>query len=720
MKKLLFLAGLLLTILPTLADAQTPPAELASGVQVTGTLSAETFIQTFTFEGSAGDAITLDAFTESLDLALILLLTAPSGAIVAQDSDITTPSDALIADFALPESGQYIVAVLRGEGVIGTSSGDFVLTLSGILTPPTPEAAAETITAATAAPRLVTLENGGITIALGWAAAVNFDIEVRDPVGGAIYSQNPSSASGGVLEADINSNCDAATADSPTETVAWETGAVPVGSYEIILYYVDGCAVGGPQQFTLSATVNGAEPQVIQGTLNPGQQYLAAVEVDAEGLGTLVNGGVNAGLNISLLSAQINAAQTIPGPTVTGALSRETPAIAYTFEGTAGDNVTISMDRTSGNLDPFLILLTPSGTELARNDDRDDGSTNSTVSQQLSEAGTYTIVATRFGQTIGGTEGNFSLTLSLAAPTAALGTGTPAPLSTETAAEITPTVVGTPAASTTTRPADLPTGSVEVILSWNTTADVQLLVRDPAGAAIYDDTPSSTSGGILERAGNARCAGSPSPVSYIYWPTSRLPRGIYEVEVWHQDSCNDPNPVTFNLIVNVQGQELINTSQPSTLGSKFGITFEVDQEGNATAGQGGFFDMEDVSSINYFDLLPDATPIEYGDTVPGTITSEERFQIYSFEAAEGDVVRIAMQRTGGTLDTALYLISPDGVQLAGNDDVVNPVTGERQTNSLLDRVELPTDGTYYIIATHYGLQFGGTVGTYNLTLFQVQ
>jgi hypothetical protein len=112
--------------------------------------------------------------------------------------------------------------------------------------------------------------------------------------------------------------------------------------------------------------------------------------------------------------------------------------------------------------------------------------------------------------------------------------------------------------------------------------------------------------------------------------------------------------------------------------------------------------------------------VEYGDTIPGNITAQERFQIYSFEAEVGDTVTIAMQRTGGTLDTALFLISPQGIQLAANDDLPQQNSdGPRDTNSRIDSFEIPADGTYYILATHYGLQFGGTTGSYNLTLVQL-
>jgi len=100
--------------------------------------------------------------------------------------------------------------------------------------------------------------------------------------------------------------------------------------------------------------------------------------------------------------------------------------------------------------------------------------------------------------------------------------------------------------------------------------------------------------------------------------------------------------------------------------------------------------------------------------VSGSITEQQRYQLYAFEGQQGDLVTIRMELTGGTLDTAVYLISPEGIQLAYNDDV----TPGDNTNSVIEEVTLASTGTYYIIATHYGLNVGGTQGTYNLELIQ--
>ena len=78
---------------------------------------------------------------------------------------------------------------------------------------------------------------------------------------------------------------------------------------------------------------------------------------------------------------------------------------------------------------------------------------------------------------------------------------------------------------------NLPRGALEVRLLWNTAADLQLLVRDPAGNSVYDDVPQIRSGGQMAAAGNVNCrVPTGTPFSYIYWPTDTPPRaGVYEV-----------------------------------------------------------------------------------------------------------------------------------------------------------------------------------------------
>ena len=65
----------------------------------------------------------------------------------------------------------------------------------------------------------------------------------------------------------------------------------------------------------------------------------------------------------------------------------------YTFEGRAGQQVTISM--TSGDVDAYVMLRGPSGF-AEENDDRDAGLTDAQVSVRLPANGTYRIQATTY------------------------------------------------------------------------------------------------------------------------------------------------------------------------------------------------------------------------------------------------------------------------------------------------------------------------------------
>ncbi|MFQ4137602.1 PPC domain-containing protein [Nodosilinea sp. PGN35] len=65
----------------------------------------------------------------------------------------------------------------------------------------------------------------------------------------------------------------------------------------------------------------------------------------------------------------------------------------YTFEGTAGQALTITLE--SEDFDPVLSLLDPTAAEIAFNDDF-GGTLNSTIIVELPEDGTYTVVARSF------------------------------------------------------------------------------------------------------------------------------------------------------------------------------------------------------------------------------------------------------------------------------------------------------------------------------------
>jgi hypothetical protein len=240
-------------------------------------------------------------------------------------------------------------------------------------------------------------------------------------------------------------------------------------------------------------------------------------------------------------------------------------------------------------------------------------------------------------------------------------------------------------------------------------------VRDPRGDTVFSDVPEVPSGGRLAAAGNVNCTPSQtSPLSYVYWPPGIVVPGLYEVEVIYRNQCNDTRPVNFTLTIRVNGQTVyLDTTNP-TPDEWYVTSFTIDVNRQVTAGPGGFIGTRErlnSLTIDYLPQIPNAIPIVAGQTVNGSITADNKFDLYVFEGQAGDVVTISMVRTAGNLDTTLFLVDSTGVQLAFNDDVV---PGDN-TDSLISEYTLPLDGRYIIIATHFGLEYGGSTGTYNLS-----
>jgi hypothetical protein len=105
------------------------------------------------------------------------------------------------------------------------------------------------------------------------------------------------------------------------------------------------------------------------------------------------------------------------GDTVNGTITDEDPIHDWTFEGSTGDVIFISLEAaesSAGGLDAFLQLLDPQGNLLQENDDASATTVNSAIEAfSLPVDGTYTIRASRFGLGDGLSEGDYNLTLTL-------------------------------------------------------------------------------------------------------------------------------------------------------------------------------------------------------------------------------------------------------------------------------------------------------------------
>jgi hypothetical protein len=93
-------------------------------------------------------------------------------------------------------------------------------------------------------------------------------------------------------------------------------------------------------------------------------------------------------------------------------------------------------------------------------------------------------------------------------------------------------------------------GDVQITLTWDNTADLDLHVVDPNSEEIYYNHPYSNSGGILD----VDDIDGYGPEN-IYWPQNEAPDGNYKVYVHHYDWEDPGYPTTSNytVLVNAYG-----------------------------------------------------------------------------------------------------------------------------------------------------------------------
>ncbi len=679
--RILGVIGLLLTlsvVLPTTVGAQESRV-LTPDVPVSGTLNENTLAQVFTFEGVPGQTVNLMA---TAGPGVALLLTDASGQTLAQAKSDDNGALTLSTE-PLVQAGTYYVTLFVVSDAFVAEQGTFALVLT------TEAGGEETITAtpsvSTQPGSIVT--TSGMEITLTWDTTADMNLQVRDPIGGTLYWDSRMTSDGGSFGFDANGLCEILT-ESPVETATWPGGALPTGSYEILVYYRSTCEDEGPVVFNLDITVDGVAQDSISGTLLPpttGQEQVFITRFNLEADGSVVMGPQGVYYDV-LATAVGNLPPATPlerDVPIQSAITNAQPYQVYTFAGTANELISIQVNATSGSLDTLLFLLGPNGNVLYSNDDRAFDTTDSALSNvRLAVNGNYTVIVTRYGQDIGGTEGNFDVLLS------------------GPSGDIPPEVAAL----------NLPEGDIEITLLWNTNADLQLLVRDPALDSVFDDTPSIPSGGRLAAAGNVNCTPTDAEsVSYIYWPTGFLRAGTYEVDVWYQNECNDTRPVDFTLIVSVDNEVVFLDTVRPLPGDQYVSSFNVDVNRQVTVYGGGVMNL---SSIDYQTELPAATALLNEQPVLGSLSLSNPFDVYVFEGTAGDVININMNQVSGNLDTLLFVLDPANNLLDSNDDAV---VGE-VTNSLISDLALGQDGRYIVLATRFGILYGATNGAYELTV----
>ncbi|MEL7436679.1 MAG: hypothetical protein AAFN11_22255, partial [Chloroflexota bacterium] len=360
-------------------------------------LSSDNPVDLYIFSAPDSGVISLSASSAAVPVGI--LLTDPFGAtigeVVANNS-----GEASLADVDVDPGASYIVTVFSTD----TNTGDYTLTLSTTeganpvdsITDDTGEdtgteevatAPVGNIVTSLEAPETIQINNG-MEVRLEWNAAVDLNLEVRDPNGNTLFFNSRSSAIGGSFGFDANGLCEVIS-DAPVETASWAPGFVPTGSYEILVFYRQDCeALAQTVPFTLTVTVNGSVLPAIEGTIVPptatsSSVYLSNFIVEDASTATLNQGGAYPDSSIQILPATAAELQTVAQPInfntpIQGALFEEQDFVVYSFEADANDSVTINMTATSRNLDTLVQLVGPGGGIVTVNDDS-GGSTNSSI-----------------------------------------------------------------------------------------------------------------------------------------------------------------------------------------------------------------------------------------------------------------------------------------------------------------------------------------------------
>ena len=98
------------------------------------------------------------------------------------------------------------------------------------------------------------------------------------------------------------------------------------------------------------------------------------------------------------------------------------------------------------------------------------------------------------------------------------------------------------------------TGDVQVSISWNSAADVDLHVVEPGSEEIYYAHDVSATGGELDLDSNAGCGSDGPRNENITWADGTAPSGTYIVRVDHWSNCS-ATQTDWVVTVQVRGQQ---------------------------------------------------------------------------------------------------------------------------------------------------------------------
>lgn len=369
MMRVFFGAIPLLVVCLAAVPVRAQPPDDATPIQfdqdVSGRIDNLTLRAAYTFDGRRGEFVSITLETNEGDLDPLLSVLDPDGnLLVALDDGLGRGTR--LESLRIPRNGTYTIVVTRFGGALGTSIGNFTLRLSRI----------------------------GVSSQSGSSLRYNDTIinTITDSEPQHFYSFR--ARRGDILNIRMQRI---------------------TGDLDPVLHIVDS-----------SATIIASSDDV------PGSSTLdAAVErlvIDADGVYVIVatrygeaTGSSTGSFVLSIEESRDSglgntlqtAADLVPGQPVEGELTADQFERFYTFYAEENDLVRLRMDRISGSLDAYLIVLDPNLLEVTFDDDSGGGQNAQIPELRIPADGVYTVKATRYGGTEGETVGRYRLQLDI-------------------------------------------------------------------------------------------------------------------------------------------------------------------------------------------------------------------------------------------------------------------------------------------------------------------
>lgn len=473
------------------------------------------------------------------------------------------------------------------------------------------------------------------------------------------------------------------------------------------------------------------------------------------------------------------------GDTVEGEITNVKFMDVYVFKGNEGDSITVELKslntgESPNALDPFLVLLDDQRIPLAEHDDLVAGvERDARLEFTLPRTAYYALVATRFDQAKGNTSGPYTLTLS--------GPGQRASVPPETVAsaplarlEATPLVSDEPIQAVFESAGALYTftafgGSlVDVSVTADAGEDILVILADENLNEIRSSNAGTLTGVTIAQTGRYLVLVAPrfGPASdtgkgYMIALTlagatvaAETPAGAARLLVYGDvvnGAIDDDTTSQVYTFAGLAG-EVIQITMKASAGSTLDCYLELQAadgtvieanddivpgqvrdariavelpadgtytivasryEGTDAPPTSGTYELllERIDNEALIGVSPVLLPIVYGQTVTGAISDEQYLLFYVFDGQAGDTVTIQVTHTSGNLDTVLHLYRAEGtqwVEIASNDD--SPTGGTFEP--MLSRVILPQTSKYLIAIHRYGLDRETGAGTFSITLTQ--